>query len=474
MEFILRDKVLLRRIEEPKVIDEIKRALSRKNPQYMTLQRLGKWTGGVPEKLTFYEQDSDHLDEIVCPRGFADAAYRICWAHHEKIEVIDHTRMLEPVAFTFLGRLRDFQENAVSGALFKKTHGVLSAGTGSGKTVMALNLISKRKQPSLVIVHTMELLQQWMERIETFLGIPSEAVGVVGGGTFRLGEKITVGLYQSIRKRVADLNPHIGHVVVDECHKCPSKTFTEAVAGFEAKYRLGLTATEYRRDGLGDLIFFTLGELRYTIDKAPLVASGNLVQAQVRCRETQFETELDASINYPAVIKALSKDMARNQLICRDIAREVESDTGITLILTDRRAHALTLQRLLEQRHGIASEVLTGSTPKSERERIVQGLNSGTVAVFIATGQLIGEGFDLPRLSTLFLVMPITFKGRLIQYIGRVLRPSKGKSKGVIYDYMDTLVGVLNASAVKRISVYRDEGIEVLGVDNQGACLENG
>ena len=472
MEFILSDKLVLRQIEDPRVMSDVKIALSRKNPQYVTLQRLGRWTGGVPEKLTFYEIDPEIPDEIVCPRGFADPAYRICWQYNEKIHVIDRTRTLEPIEFTFQGKLRDFQETAVSGPLFKKTHGVLSAGTGSGKTVMGLYLIAVRQQPALVMVHTMELLQQWLERIETFLGISQDAIGVVGGGKFRIGEKITVGLYQSIRKRVADLNLYIGHVVVDECHKCPSKTFTEAVAGFEAKYRLGLTATDYRRDGLGDLIFFTLGELRHTIAKAPLVASGNLVHAQVRCRKTAFETDLDASVNYPAVIKALSKDDARNRLICRDIAQEIETDAGGKLILTDRRAHAVTLQQMLHQNHSITAEVLTGTTPKSERERIVQGLGSGEIPLFIATGQLIGEGFDLPTLSTLFLAMPITFKGRLIQYIGRVLRPSEGKLKGVIYDYMDILVGVLEASAVKRITYYREEGLEVLGFDKDGRMSE--
>ena len=464
MKFILNDKVVLKNIQDNRVQEEIKRLLTRFNPQYKLLQRLGKWTGGTPEKLKFYEQSTDEPDSLIspgtliCPRGFADIAYRICRMFNENITIMDERRELEPVDMQFHGTLRDFQEVAVSGPLLKETHGVLSAGTGSGKTVIALYIIARRRQPALVVVHTLELLHQWLERIETFLGIPVDEVGIIGGGKYKKGEKITVGLYQSIRKRVDELNPLFGHLIVDECHKCPSKTFTEAVSGFEAKYRLGLTATGYRRDGLDDLIFLTLGKLRHTIEKASLVETGDLCSARVIYRETEFETTLDASVSYPSVIRALSLDEPRNRLICRDIALEKRS--GIKLILTDRREHALTIQSILKKQHNLPSKVLTGNTPRNERESIIQELNQGRVSILIATGQLIGEGFDLPELTILFLVTPIKFRGRLIQYIGRILRPAEGKSMSVIYDYVDVNVGVLQASAAARIETYRQEGIE--------------
>jgi len=459
MEFILNDKVILKNIQDSRVQEEIKQHLTCFNPQYKTLQRLGKWTGGIPEKLKFYEQEPDTPDTLICPRGFADRAYRICRMFNEEMVVMDERRELDSVDMAFRGTLRPFQEEAVSGPLLKETHGVLSAGTGSGKTVIALYIIAQRRQPALVVVHTVELLHQWQDRIGAFLDIPLDEIGVIGGGKFRIGEKISVGLYQSIRKKVPELNPLFGHLVVDECHKCPSKTFTEAVAGFEAKYRLGLTATGYRRDGLGDLIFMTLGELRHTIEKAPLVANGDLCSAHVICRKTAFETTLDASVNYPSVMKALAQDEPRNELICRDIASE--KSKGIKLILTDRRKHAQTIQSMLEKKYGLVSNVLTGTTARNERETIVKDLQQGKISILIATGQLIGEGFDLPELSVLFLVTPIKFRGRLIQYVGRILRPSKGKTEGVIYDYVDVNVGVLHTSAAVRIETYRQEQIEV-------------
>ncbi|MBF0242993.1 MAG: DEAD/DEAH box helicase [Desulfamplus sp.] len=459
MEFILNEKLILKNLDK-RAVQEIKNShLTIDNKEYYTLSRLGKWTGNTPQKITFYEE-SDDKKSLICPRGFADQAYAICKNYHLKkdINIIDKRVELPPVDTVFNGQLKDFQKGAAN-AIIKKDHGVLSAVTGTGKTVIALFTIAQRRQPTLVVVHSIELMNQWIERISTFLNILPEEIGVVGSGKYIVGDKITVGLYQSIRKNIAKLNPLFGNVVVDECHKSPSKTFTEAVAGFRAKYRLGLTATAYRRDGLDKLIELTLGDLRYKIEKAPLIETGDISRAEVICRFTQFDTMLDASVEYPKVLKAISLDLARNHLICQDIASE-DTD-GIKLVLTDRREHAQLISTILELKYKVPSRVLTGVIPKNQRDLIVQELNQGKITTLIATGQLIGEGFDLSKLSTLFLVTPIKFRGRLIQYIGRILRPAAGKSMALIYDYIDINVGVLKASAITRIKTYRQEGIFV-------------
>lgn len=454
MEFILNERLILKDLDQ-QGIREIKASLTYPNPEYRTLSRLGKWTGKTPEKIFFYEEAED---ELICLRGFADQAYRICKKFHDKIDIVDQRLELPPMDIFFHGQLKDFQQNAAT-AILKQSHGVLSAGTGSGKTVIALSVIAQRRQPTLIVVHSVELMYQWIERIETFLHIPPCDSGIIGGGKYKIGKNITVGLYQSVRKNINEINPLFGHLVVDECHKCPSKTFTEAVAGLRAKYRLGLTATAYRRDGLGALINLTLGEERYKIEKAPLIETGDISEAEVVCRSTEFNTILDATVEYSKVIKEIALDLSRNSLICSDIASEERG--GIQLILTDRREHAIIIHNLLKNQYAIESHLLTGTTPKSERDGIVNELNQGNISTLIATGQLIGEGFDLPKLSTLFLVTPIKFKGRLIQYIGRVLRPAPGKSMAVIYDYVDVNVGVLKASAAARVQIYREEGIAV-------------
>ncbi|MBF0572691.1 MAG: DEAD/DEAH box helicase [Desulfamplus sp.] len=458
MEFILNNNLILKYVDK-KCSNEIKSILRCQNPEYYTLSKLGKWTGKTPKELLFYEEN---YESLVCPRGFADEAYGICKKFHDKLDinVIDNRLELPPVNISFNGELKNFQASA-SDAIVKHSHGVLLAVTGSGKTVVALFVIAQRKQPSLIVVHSIELMSQWLERISEFLNIEPEDIGVIGAGKYKIGDKITVGLYQSVRKHVDNLDPLFGHIVVDECHKCPSKTFTDAVAGFRAKYRLGLTATAYRRDGLSKLICLTLGEQRYYIEKAPLVEAGDISKAEVICRFTEFSTLLDASSNYTKVIKAISIDKERNLLICSDIASEDEDSSGIKLVLTDRREHAHLIQTILEIKYKLKSRILTGITPKSERDSILNELNNGQITTLIATGQLIGEGFDLPELSTLFLVTPIKFKGRLIQYIGRILRPAKGKSMAVIYDYIDVNIGVLKASAIKRAQIYKEEGIYV-------------
>ncbi|MBF0376866.1 MAG: DEAD/DEAH box helicase [Desulfamplus sp.] len=456
MEFILSNNLILKYLDK-KCANEIKLILRCQNPEYYTLSKLGKWTGKTPKELLFYEEN---YDSLVCPRGFADEAYGICKKFHNKLDitVIDNRLELPPVNIDFNGQLKNFQTSAAD-ATIKHSHGVLLAVTGSGKTVVALFVIAQRKQPSLVVVHSIELMNQWLDRINEFLNIAPEDIGVIGAGKYKIGDKITVGLYQSVRKHVDKLDPLFGHIVVDECHKCPSKTFTEAVAGFKAKYRLGLTATAYRRDGLSKLICLTLGEQRYNIEKAPLVKTGDISKAEVICRFTEFNTLLDASSDYTKVIKAISIDQQRNLLICSDIASEDSS--GIKLVLTDRREHAHLIQTILEIKYKMQSRILTGITPKNERDSILNELNTGQITTLIATGQLIGEGFDLPELSTLFLVTPIKFKGRLIQYIGRILRPAQGKSMAVIYDYIDVNIGVLKASAIKRVQTYKEEGIYV-------------
>lgn len=454
MKYRLKNNLILENIG-PETSLEIQKQLTLINPRYRTLQKLGKWTGNTPQKLYYYEKMEKNT--LVCPRGFADRAYRICQQYGEDIRLFDDRIVLSPCEIQFHGRLRTFQKKAVP-FILKESHGVLSAGTGSGKTVIALHVIAARKQPALVLVHTIELLNQWVSRIKAFLNIKENAIGIIGDGKYRIGNEVSVGLYQTVRKKTDEISPFVGHLIVDECHKCPSKAFTEAVSGFGARFRLGLTATAYRRDGLGHLIYFTLGEQRYIIEKAPLITNGDLCRAQLIRRLTEFETLLDPSNDYSKVLSELTKDRVRNMMICSDVARETHP--GIKILLTDRKEHALALKTILQKSFHINAEVLTGATPRKERDNIVESLNRGGVKVFIATGQLIGEGFDLPGLSTLFLTTPIKFRGRLIQYIGRIIRPADGKKMGKIYDYVDEKVGVLNASARARLETYMQEGIE--------------
>jgi superfamily II DNA or RNA helicase len=185
-----------------------------------------------------------------------------------------------------------------------------------------------------------------------------------------------------------------------------------------------------------------------------LQENGDILQAEVITRQTSFSTCLDASEEYSKVLSELCQNEARNRLIARDVATEAQKGSGICLILSDRKSHCADLKTILSEHYSTKAEVLTGDLPQKAREAIVNRLTLGEIKVLIATGQLIGEGFDCKALSTLFMATPVKFNGRVLQYLGRVLRPAPGKDKAMVYDYVDARIGVLLASAKARLEIY--------------------
>jgi superfamily II DNA or RNA helicase len=422
------------------------------NPKWLENERMGRWNRGTPKLLKFYDRVGP--DGLWIPRGYIRHLIHMCRRQDIKLRIDDQRRMLTPMNFNFKGRLKPFQKIAVE-AMLAKDFGTLSSATGSGKTVMALYIIARRKQPSLIIVHTKELASQWVERIETFLGIASEAVGFIGGGRRVIGEKITVALVQSLYKCAEEVAENIGFLLVDECHRCPSRTFTEAVSCFDSQFMLGLSATPYRRDQLSKLIFWHLGDMHHQVDKSRLIETGDVLPAKVIFRETNFATRLDPVNEYSRMLAELAADTQRNLLIASDITAEAARNTGVCLILSDRKAHCENLQALLRYRFRLQSELLTGDIDVAERKKVLERLNQGKVRILIATGQLIGEGFDCKHLTTLFLATPIKFSGRLLQYLGRVLRPATGKQYARVFDYVDVNVETLKKAANARRRVYQ-------------------
>lgn len=269
-----------------------------------------------------------------------------------------------------------------------------------------------------------------------------------------MGEKMTVALVQTLYKCAEDVSKKVGFLVVDECHRCPSRTFTEAVTEFDSRYMLGLSATPWRRDNLSRLIFWHLGDVHHKIDQNRLVQSGDVLAAEVVFRKTEFKPHYDPVNEYSKMMSELSLDDKRNHLIASDIAAEVARNKGVSLVLSDRKKHCETLQSILRYRYKVSAELLTGDLSIGERRAVLDRLDQGGVKVLLATGQLVGEGFDRSDLSLLFLATPIKFSGRVLQYLGRVLRPAAGKKKARVYDYVDVHVDVLKAMARSRQNVY--------------------
>lgn len=431
---------------------ELIEKLTLTNPKWIENHRLGRWNKGTPKILKFYDKGRNR--RLFIPRGFIRRLIAMCRRHNESFHLEDRRRSLPPVDFTFHGDLKSFQKQACR-MMLKKDFGTLSAATGAGKTVMGLYIIAQRRQPALIVVHTKELAFQWIERIDQFLGIPPDCTGLIGAGKHRLGEKITVSLVQSLYKCADEVSRNIGHLVVDECHRTPSRTFTDAVTEFDSKFMLGLSATPWRRDQLSKLIFWHLGDVLHEVDKSELIERGDVLPAEVVFRYTDFIPTFDPVAEYSKMLSELVSNDRRNHMIAADVANQASVQPGVCLVLSDRKTHCENLLALLRFRYKLPCGLLTGDLGMAQRKEVLNCLNEGKIKVLVATGQLIGEGFDCRDLSTLFLTTPIKFDGRVLQYLGRVLRPAPGKGQARVFDYVDVNVGPLKAAARARARAYR-------------------
>jgi superfamily II DNA or RNA helicase len=427
------------------LVAAIKDKLTIDNPKYIAAKRYGRWIGKkLKPKLTYYKETRMG---VIFPRGFSNRAVILA---RETMgcspEIIDERRSLPEVNFSFCGELRDYQKSALED-VDGKSFGVLEAGTGSGKTVMALALVAKRKQPTLVVVHTKELLYQWKERIEEFLDYKA---GLVGDGKFIL-EDITVAIVNTARKRVSELVPQFGHLIVDECHRVPASLFTDVVSVFDCKYLLGLSATAYRSEEvMTQLIYYFMGDRLHKVDQHDLTESGAIVRPQIITRPTSFFYQYRG--DYHALVSALVAHEGRNIQIVEDVFGVVrENGGGTALVVSDRVSHCQVFFDQLVKR-GVRVSLLTGKTPADERGQVVDEVQKGNVEVLVATLQLISEGFDCAGLNTLFLTTPISFEGRILQVIGRIMRPGKDKQARV-FDYFDDEVPLLRKSALSRQKV---------------------
>lgn len=370
-----------------------------------------------------------------------------------------------PRTLTFLGALRAPQIKAFE-ALAPHDCGVLAATTAFGKTVVAAALIAHRARNTLVMVHRRELVVQWVERLRTFLDIDPKEIGVIGGGRRKPTGILDVALIQSLVRHgeVADLVANYGHIIVDECHHLSAVSFEQAIRRAKARYVLGLSATVVRKDGHQPIIFMQCGPIRHRVD-ARAQAAERGIKHRFRIRSTEFKLPPTLATSdrpsMPAVYAALARDEARNDMIFDDVLKALEAKRS-PIVLTERRDHLENLQRRFSRFvRNIA--VLRGGMSASERiaSDVALRLSDDQERLILATGRYIGEGFDDARLDTLFLTMPISWKGTLAQYVGRLHRQHDRKSDVLVVDYVDELVPVLARMASKRRNGYRTLGYQI-------------
>lgn len=443
----------------PSLYATLKHAASTYNPEFYDRQRRRQSTWNVPRIITSYDETLD--DHLILPRGVLDTAATLIKEAGSKVETDDRRVSGEATDFDLDLTLDPAQQAAVDD-LLPHDLGLLVAPPGSGKTVMACALIAKRGTSTLVLVDRKTLADQWRRQIQNVLG---RKPGQLGGGRSKLTGVLDVATLQTLARR-DDLDEKLGAyglVVVDECHHVPAAAFESAVRAIPARYWLGLTATPYRRDGLDDLIGFQLGPVRHTLQHAdPDTLEGaqtDRPRPVLVVHPTRFRMEEQVDLSAPGAIagihRALAADEARNEQILTDVL-EAHGRGRHCLVLTQRTAHVDHLAARLAER-GVEPVVLKGGMGARARsaanERLVP-IVGGPPLLVVATGHFVGEGFDCPALDTLFLAGPVSFKGRLVQYAGRVLRGYPGKQTAEVHDYHDVEMPVLAAALSKRAPGY--------------------
>jgi superfamily II DNA or RNA helicase/very-short-patch-repair endonuclease len=435
------------------------------NPDFYRSQAMRINTYGKPRLISCAETEGEYL---LLPRGCADELAELLKHHEIALNVRDERVSGARLAVQFHGELRPEQQRAAQ-ALLKHDTGVLAAGTAFGKTVVAAWLIAQRGVSTLVLVNRQQLQAQWVARLAAFLEIPEKDIGRVGAGHRKLTHAVDVALIQSLCRKgvVDDCVAGYGHVIADECHALAAPSFEQVMRHVKAKYVLGLSATPIRKDGHHPIIFMQCGAVRHRVDARQQARTESFAHV-VLVRPTGFEApvamaEDESVLTFQSLCDALAEDGGRNALIVKDVLAAIAAGRS-PVILTERRAHLEALERAFagKVKHLI---VLRGGLGKRQVTAIQDRLLSIPDAeerLLLATGRYLGEGFDDARLDTLFLVMPISWRGRVAQYAGRLHRQHAGKHEVRIHDYADLKVAMLARMFDRRCRGYRAIGYGIV------------
>ena len=367
---------------------------------------------------------------------------------------------------SFQGELRPEQRIAAETMLAHET-GVLAATTAFGKTVIGAWLIARRAVNTLVLVHRRQLQEQWIERLSTFLGLPPDAIGRVGGGRRRPTGILDVATIQSLihKGAVDEIIGDYGHVIVDECHHLSAYSFEQVARQAKPRFMTGLSATVTRKDGHHPIIFMQCGPLRHRVNAREQAASRPFEHA-VLVRPTGFRAlrapNPDLRAQFRELTDELVSDEGRTRMICQEIMQSVR-DRRSPIVLTERNDHLdkLISQLAPEVKHVV---VLRGGMGRKEIEKTraqLAAIPDDEERLLLATGRYAGEGFDDARLDTLFLTLPISWRGTIAQYVGRLHRLHDGKREVRVYDYADFDVPMLSRMFDRRCKGYEAVGYTI-------------
>lgn len=447
LEIILENQACLDRDNIPvRVVNFIRDQLNFVNSDYLIKKKLGRSTWQTEK---YYNLIGEEENNIIIPRGFLPDLVAYCKEENLSYHIEDRRQKKSPVTYQSSIELYPHQKEALE-PTSKKDFGVIVAPPGSGKTIMGLELIARKRQPALIIVHRKQLFDQWIERIESFLGIPEKDIGKFSGSHKKQGNKITVGMIQTLKQNEESnkIIDSFGTIIVDECHHIPAKTFRETITHFRSYYLYGLTATPMRKNNDEDLIYVYIGNILSEIT-ADFLDDEKPSTVQINIRETGLKAPFDYRIDdYETLSRILVHDTARNQLIVDDL-NEVIDQKKMVLLLTERKSHIEVLNLYMKDR--FETITLSGDDSKGSQQSKMKQIQAGHFQIVLSTGQFFGEGVDVDRFDCLFLVYPFAFKGKLIQYIGRITRSNQIP---IIYDYRDRQIEYFEKLFKKRNRFY--------------------
>ncbi|MFC1569111.1 DEAD/DEAH box helicase family protein [bacterium] len=443
-----------------RLITAFKRTAVFANPKYFEMQRLRFSTWKIPKYIFCGELLGSNL---ILPRGVILQCQDIVNLVGAKSTIRDQQIKLDAIEFKFIGKLSTEQKRCVN-EIIKHELGVMVAPTGSGKTVMACYIIAERKVPTLILVHRKQLIDQWIDHICSFLDVDKKEIGVYGGGRKKLKGKIDISMLQTLSKMndLSDITNKYEQIIIDECHHIPAFSFESVLNRFPARCFLGLTATPYRKDGHQPIIFMQCGPIHYEMKE---INDADTTR-KVIIRETEFRLPIDSDPQPPIheIWNQLVEDKKRVEQIACDIIETLKADR-FPLILSERKEYLISIEKIMnEMSEGLNFKgvLLLGEMGKKARKTAIEEIHrlimEKSPVYILSTGSLIGEGFDLPKLDTLILAMPISFKGRVIQYAGRIHRKNDSKTEVHIYDYVDTSLGLTISMFKKRIKAYKKMG----------------
>lgn len=445
----------------PAMINRLMRIAAFQNPEFYRAQAMRLSTFGKPRIISCAVDFNRH---IALPRGSIDEVLSLFKAHEIGVNLSDERFEGIPIKLSFEGELRPAQKDAVE-ALLSYDNAILSAATAFGKTVVGAYIIAERKVNTLILVHRRNLMDQWRERLKLFLNLSDKggtnAIGQIGGGTVKRTGVLDVAMIQSLVRKgeVKDLVAEYGQIIVDECHHISAFSFEQVLKEAKARYVLGLTATPIRKDGHHPIIMMQCGPIRYRVDSKK-EARERPFEHFVVSRYTGFSLQPNSGeMGIQDIYSALKDNKRRNDLIFDDIMMALNEGRS-PLVLTERIGH---VDIIAEKLKSFAKNIIVfkGGMGKKQRNALdeqMAAIPDDEERVVISTGRYIGEGFDDSHLDTLFLVMPVSWRGTLQQYAGRLHRQHTNKRVVRIYDYVDINVPVLRRMYEKRLKGYKAMG----------------